>query len=66
MYRNFVVVSYVVASIHRAVYQIHISLRGIEPLIWRRIQLWGDMKLPRSTAYSSFCFNGRTATFMNS
>jgi hypothetical protein len=36
-----------VASIHRAVYQINISLREIEPSIWRRIQLWGDMKLPR-------------------
>jgi hypothetical protein len=46
-----------VGAIRRAVYQLHISLRGIEPLIWRRIQLWGDAKLPRVHFIFQLVFN---------
>lgn len=38
-------------------YQLNISLQGIEPLIWRRVQVWGDTKLPRLHRVFQLVFN---------
>lgn len=41
----------------RAVYQLKISLRDIEPPIWRRIQVWEDAKLPQLHRILQLLFN---------
>jgi hypothetical protein len=46
-----------VSTIQRAVYQLHISLKGIDPPIWRRVQVWGDTKLPRVHKIFQALFN---------
>ncbi len=41
----------------RAVFQLHIRLRDIEPAIWRRIQIWEDAKLPQLHRILQMLFN---------
>ncbi len=45
------------AKKRRAVYQLKVSLRDIEPLIWRRIQVSEDTKLPRLHRVLQLLFN---------
>lgn len=45
------------AKKNAAVYQLKVSLRGIEPSIWRRIQLSEDTKLPRLHRILQAMFN---------
>jgi hypothetical protein len=46
-----------VSQARRVVYQFHISLRDIDPSIWRRVQVWQDTKLPRLHAILQILFN---------
>jgi hypothetical protein len=41
----------------RAVFQLHIRLRDIEPAVWRRIQVWEDTRLPRLHRIIQMLFN---------
>ena len=41
----------------RAVFQLHIRLREIEPAIWRRIHVWEDAKLPQVHRIVQMLFN---------
>lgn len=41
----------------RAVFQLHIRLRDIEPAIWRRIHVWEDTKLPQLHRILQMLFN---------
>lgn len=41
----------------RAVYQLKVSLRDIEPPIWRRIHVWEDTKLPQLHRILQLSFN---------
>ncbi len=41
----------------RAVFQLHVRLRDIEPAIWRRIHVWEDNKLPKSHRILQMLFN---------
>jgi hypothetical protein len=41
----------------KAVYQLKISLRDIEPLIWRRVQVWEDTRLPKLHRVLQLLFN---------
>lgn len=41
----------------RAVYQLKVSLRDIDPTIWRRIQVWEDTKLSRLHRILQLLFN---------
>lgn len=45
------------ANKRRAVFQLHIRLREIEPMIWRRIQVWDDAKLPQLHRILQMLFN---------
>lgn len=41
----------------RAIFQLHVRLRDIEPAIWRRIQVWEDTKLPQLHRILQMLFN---------
>lgn len=41
----------------RAVFQLHVRLRDIDPAIWRRIQVWEDTKLPQLHRIFQMLFN---------
>lgn len=41
----------------RAVYQLKVSLRDIEPPVWRRMQVWEDTKLPQLHRILQLSFN---------
>lgn len=41
----------------RAIFQLHVRLREIEPAIWRRIHVWEDAKLPQLHRILQVLFN---------
>jgi len=41
----------------RAIFQLHVRLRDIEPAIWRRLQVWEDTKLPQLHRILQMLFN---------
>jgi hypothetical protein len=41
----------------RAVFQLHVRLREIDPVIWRRIHVWEDTKLPQLHRILQMIFN---------